>query len=69
MERHYWGNVDYPTNAAAKRERDAQARAWRREGYRVTCGRLTIQLRPYGGLGQPDGRTGHVYIVRREDQS
>lgn len=64
-ERHFWGNVHYATNADAKTARDQQARAWRQEGYAVTCERLPNQLRQYASFGVPDGTIGHVYIVRR----
>mgnify|MGYP001596416922 FL=1 len=63
-QRTYWG-INYPSNEEAKRARDEQARVWRQAGYHVSCSRIPNQLRPYAGLGQPDGRSGHVYVVRK----
>jgi hypothetical protein len=59
----FWGNVDYPSNESAKQARDTRARELRKLGHTVRCGRITNQLRKYSGLGQPDGRIGHVYEV------
>ena len=66
MEHHYWGNVDYPSNVAAKVARDAEALRLRRLGHKVRRSVLTGQCRPYAGLGQPDGTVGNIYILRVE---
>jgi len=63
-EKHFWGNVEYPSNEAAKAARDAEARRLTADGHQVRRTVLRDQLRPYSGFGQPDGRIGHVYIVR-----
>lgn len=62
VEYSFWGNVEYDTNEAAKAARDLLARELRTQT--GTVGRkwvLRNQLRPYAGLGESDGRSGHVY--------
>ena len=62
VEYSFWGNVEFESNEAAKAARDAK--------YREVGGRrwvLRDQLRPYAGLGQPDGRSGHVYKLTVEE--
>ena len=63
-EQHgFWGNIDYPSNEEAKKARDAKAKVLRAQGFRVKRWTLPNQLRPYAGLGVPDGRVGNVYYV------
>jgi len=59
----FWGNVDYPSNEAARAARDARARELKQQGIAVRKSVLRDQLRPYAAFGVPDGRVGHVYIV------
>lgn len=59
----FWGNVDYPTNEAARAARDARAAELKRQGIAVRKSVLRDQLRPYASFGVPDGRMGHVYMV------
>lgn len=59
----FWGNVEFPSNDAAKLARDAKAAQLRKAGHRVRCSSLANQTRNYSGLGQPDGTTGNVYVV------
>ena len=58
-----WGNVEFPTNKDAMRARNQLAQSFRKAGIKCWSERLTDQLRPYSGLGQPDGTIGHVYMV------
>lgn len=53
----------YPTDAAARAARDARYRELRRSGVRARRWVLKDQLRPYAGLGQPDGRSCDVYVI------
>ena len=59
----FWGNVGYPTNADARKARDLLATQFRQQKHKVKCSCIPGQSRKYAGLGQPDGRTGNVYIV------
>lgn len=59
----FWGNVEYPSNKAANLARNAFAKHLKRQGNVVKLSSLPGQLRPYSGLGQPDGRSGTVYYV------
>lgn len=65
VEYNFWGNVDFPTNEAAKVARDSMARKlWNTyPDAKITRSILRNQLRPYVKFGQPDGRSGHVYLV------
>jgi len=64
VEFHFWGNVEYPTNEAARTARDYAAKQLRSAGVKVKCSVLSNQTRKYAGLGQPDGSSGNVYICR-----
>jgi len=66
-ELNFWGNVDYPTNEAAKLARNAKAKELRENGHKVSLSVCRNQLRPYSGLCQPDGRIGNVYSIRLVD--
>lgn len=46
-----------------RRERDKDLRQARIEGQKVYGWTLRNQLRPYRGLGQPDGSVRHVYYI------
>lgn len=46
-----------------RRERDAQARRIRSEGIRCKGWALRSQVRPYRGLGQPDGSIRTVFML------
>ncbi len=59
----FWGNVEYPSNEAAKAARNELAKELRAEGVRIRLSVLRDQMRKYAGLGQPDGRIGNVYYV------
>lgn len=47
----------------AKLLRDKDLRNLRRRGVNARGWRLTGQLRPYAGFGQPDGRVRTVYYI------
>jgi len=53
----------YETEADAKQARDAKYRELRARGIVAYRSVLRNQLRPYAGLGQPDGRVCNVYMV------
>lgn len=57
----------FATDADAKAARDAEFRRLRKAGRRVVRSVLRNQLRPYSGLGQPDGRSCHVYMLTIAD--
>lgn len=51
----------------ARRERDAALRDYRKQGVRAYGWALRGQLRPYAGLGCPDGRVRTVYMLNVAD--
>ena len=51
----------------AAKERNAAARDYRKQGVKVLSWTLTNQLRPYKGLGQPDGTVRNVYMLNVAD--
>ena len=53
----------YQSDREARKARDAEYRRLVRED--IPCKRWTLrdQLRPYSGLGQPDGRSCNVYML------
>jgi len=57
----FWGNVEYPTNKDAMLARNKLASELRKQGFKVNKYTVTGQMRPYSGLGQPDGTVGNVY--------
>ncbi len=63
VEYSFWGNVDYPSNDAAKKHRDQFAKHLTKQGLKVQRRVLRNQLSKYSGLGQPDGTWGNVYSV------
>ena len=53
----------YQSDSEAKTARDRRLRELRKQGKRVKGFCLRNQLRKYAGLGQPDGRFCHVYMI------
>jgi hypothetical protein len=53
----------YESDKAARQARDTEARRLRAAGHRVSCCVLRNQMRPYAGLGQPDGRSCSVFML------
>jgi len=65
LELNFWGNVDYPTNEAAKLARNAKAKELRENGHKVSLSVCRNQLRPY--YSKWGGRIGNVYSIRLVD--
>ncbi len=61
----FWGNVEYATNDEAKKARDIKYRELCAHYSKIQVRRSVIkgQTSKYSGMGQPDGRTGDVYVV------
>lgn len=53
----------YETDKAAIAARNKRAKELRKEGYKVSCSRLTDQLKKYDGFGIPNGGVCHVYYL------
>lgn len=56
----------FETDVAARAARDAEATRWRKLGYQVKRWTLRNQLKPYDGLGQPNGNVCHCYMLNVE---
>ena len=61
QEYSFWGNVEFVSNEAAKKERDTLYRQLKKEGSHCKRWVMKNQMRPYAGFGIPDGTVGDVY--------
>lgn len=57
----------YETDKAAMKARNAEAKRLRKLGKRVACFTLPNQVKPYDGLGQPNGASCSVYFLQTAD--
>lgn len=55
--------LDYPDRKSALKARKERADVERKAGKRVFAWTLPNQLKPYAGLGIPDGRVRNVYYL------
>ena len=58
----FWGNVDYPSNDAAKAARDSFARDLKKDGWPIKRSMMQNQTRQYGLYAG----TGNVYQISVE---
>ena len=64
MIKQYWFDpLDYDRPEEARQARDRHYRDLKAKGFRATRNILRNQLRPYAGLGIPDGRVRDVYFI------
>ena len=61
--------LEYPTRESAMQARNARLRAERAAGRKATGFTLRNQLRPYAGVGIPDGRIRDVFYVQLWDEA
>lgn len=62
----FWGNIEYPTNKDAMLARNTKATELKKQGVTFYKSSMPNQLKPYSGLGCPDGRVGTVYTIELE---
>jgi hypothetical protein len=53
----------FKTDKEAMQARNKKAKELKAKGHKVHSWVLRNQLKKYSGFGQPDGRTGHVYML------
>jgi len=55
--------LEYGSREMALKVRNRRAATLRRDGLKTKCFVLKNQLKPYAGLGQPDGRVRDVFMI------
>jgi hypothetical protein len=54
---------DYETDKEAMIARNKKAKELQIEGFKVRCWTLRNQIKPYNGIGQPNGLSCNIYMI------
>ncbi len=55
--------LEYGSREEALKARNNRAAALRKDGFKTKCFVLKNQLKPYAGLGVPDGRVRDIFMI------